>query len=41
MPITIEMLFEVRFAPQRENEYQNRCCDINKENVRMQLFIYK
>jgi hypothetical protein len=33
MPIVIEMLFAVRFASQRENDYYNRCSDINKENV--------
>jgi hypothetical protein len=38
--IDIEMLFAVRFATKRENQYLNRCCDINKENVQIKLIIY-
>jgi uncharacterized ParB-like nuclease family protein len=30
-----------RLASQQENLYKNRCCDIYKENVQMNLFIYK
>jgi hypothetical protein len=41
MLIDIEMLFAVSFATQRENHYENRCCEINKENVHMKHFIYK
>jgi hypothetical protein len=40
MLIVIEMLFVVRFASQRENPYEIRCCDINKENVQMKHYFY-
>jgi hypothetical protein len=40
MLFVIERLFAVRFASLGENHYKILCCDINKVNVQIKLFIY-